>query len=609
MGLFDFGKKKREAAAAATQTAFEQGMQQFETAKTAEYKYRHYAAAANCFRTAADAGHAHARYMLGQLYYNGWGFDKDDDEEAARWTALAAEQGDAEAQFFYGFLFEMGSGVKEDIPSCLKWYELAAEQGHNEAKYRLGRLCFDGRICPKSKQKAEALWRSAAEAGYEEAVIGMADLCLKRKDPEEAEKWYRIAEEMGNTYASDRLDEMGLVSSRTRAFLERSDAIEEERRKIREVTPETAADAFRRGLEWDAKDPTAEYAEKWITAAAENGCGEAAYELSERWRKRRRDPDLSDRMVLHWLRRASELGYMEGRARLAWAVASGANGAKVDLEEARSLWQEAANAGHTTAKEMLQHMDAPLIYAEELYEQDKKKAAFSWFRIAAERGYANGMYRLGECYYKAEGTGQDWNNAKYWLRKAHKNFHPEAEFLLGIIAIKEKDYPEAIHRFTSDADGGEPASQYNLALAYEWNNEPEKGHLYLRLSATQGHDEAQYHLAHVLLKGIGTEINEEEALVWVRRCIEEHRHARAMYMLGYMYENALGGLKTDPELASDWLEKSAEAGYPRAMTAIAARYASGKGREESISKAIHWARCAQEAGDPQADDLLDRLRH
>ena len=55
-------------------------------------------------------------------------------------TALvdAAEQGDAEAQYKLGFMYEGSDSVPEDYAEAAKWYRKAAEQGHVEAQYGLG---------------------------------------------------------------------------------------------------------------------------------------------------------------------------------------------------------------------------------------------------------------------------------------------------------------------------------------------------------------------------------------------------------------------------------------------------------------------------------------
>ena len=52
---------------------------------------------------------------------------------------LAADRGDAAAEFTLGVLYEKGQGVRQDNAEAVKWYRKAAEQGHLEAKKSLKR--------------------------------------------------------------------------------------------------------------------------------------------------------------------------------------------------------------------------------------------------------------------------------------------------------------------------------------------------------------------------------------------------------------------------------------------------------------------------------------
>ena len=55
------------------------------------------------------------------------------------WLPLA-EQGDAEAQYNLGVMYEHSLGVPQDYKTAVKWYRLSAEQGLAIAQSRLGFL-------------------------------------------------------------------------------------------------------------------------------------------------------------------------------------------------------------------------------------------------------------------------------------------------------------------------------------------------------------------------------------------------------------------------------------------------------------------------------------
>jgi TPR repeat protein len=67
------------------------------------------------------------------MYHLGDGVPQD-DEEAVRWFRLAAEQGDADAQFRLGLMYATGEGVPEDDVLAYMWWNLAAAQGNEGAQ-------------------------------------------------------------------------------------------------------------------------------------------------------------------------------------------------------------------------------------------------------------------------------------------------------------------------------------------------------------------------------------------------------------------------------------------------------------------------------------------
>ena len=83
-----------------------------------------YGKAAHWFRLAANQGNARAQYSLGLLYYKGQGVPKDHGK-GAHWFRLAANQGNARAQFNLGLLYWIGHGVPVDYEVAYKWFVLA----------------------------------------------------------------------------------------------------------------------------------------------------------------------------------------------------------------------------------------------------------------------------------------------------------------------------------------------------------------------------------------------------------------------------------------------------------------------------------------------------
>ena len=74
---------------------------------------------------AADAGNAGAQFNLGLMYANGLGVAKD-PVEAAKWWRLAADQNYTKAQLNIGTLYATGQGVPENKVHAYLWFSLAA---------------------------------------------------------------------------------------------------------------------------------------------------------------------------------------------------------------------------------------------------------------------------------------------------------------------------------------------------------------------------------------------------------------------------------------------------------------------------------------------------
>ena len=97
------------------------------------------------FRRAAEQEDASAQTYLGFMYVNGRGGVQQDDAEALRWFRRAAEQEDASAQTYLGFMYVNGRGVQQDDAEALRWFRQAAEQGNPTAQTNLGVMYENGR--------------------------------------------------------------------------------------------------------------------------------------------------------------------------------------------------------------------------------------------------------------------------------------------------------------------------------------------------------------------------------------------------------------------------------------------------------------------------------
>jgi TPR repeat protein len=112
----------------------------------------------------AVGGNAAAQENLGWLYEQGSGV-RQDYVQAAFWYRKAAEQGDADAQNNLANLYANGQGFVQDYVQAAAWYRKAAEQGSVSAQTQLGQLYDYGQGVPQNYAEAAIWYRKAAEQG------------------------------------------------------------------------------------------------------------------------------------------------------------------------------------------------------------------------------------------------------------------------------------------------------------------------------------------------------------------------------------------------------------------------------------------------------------
>ena len=116
------------------------------------------AAAAPC-ATAAEQGDAEGQFYLGLMYRG-----SENMSYAVAWLIKAAEQGHVMAQFTLGAMYDKGDGVPEDDALAIEWYTKAAQQGDGEAQYKLGVMYSTGKSVPEDF-KLGYMWFTLAAEG------------------------------------------------------------------------------------------------------------------------------------------------------------------------------------------------------------------------------------------------------------------------------------------------------------------------------------------------------------------------------------------------------------------------------------------------------------
>lgn len=111
-----------------------------------------------------------AMNRLGDSYFDGKTLVNKNITAAVRCYKIAAEYGNADACYSYGWCLRHGVGVNENDSESLKWLKLGADKGNIHAAYSYGLCCEEGAGTGiKNLREARSYYRKAAVAGHAEA--------------------------------------------------------------------------------------------------------------------------------------------------------------------------------------------------------------------------------------------------------------------------------------------------------------------------------------------------------------------------------------------------------------------------------------------------------
>ena len=164
-------------------------------------------AAAVQMKRLAQAGDAHAQYLLGLLYRDG-GLVIPDTERARDWMEQAASQNVPAAQYALGKLFLSDDPLVHDPDQGIRWLKAAAQNGNDYAAYALGREYLSGKYVLKNTEKAADYLRQAARGDNPWAQYLLGKLYLMDQDEHAAYQWFQAAAEQGHIYAEFFVERM-----------------------------------------------------------------------------------------------------------------------------------------------------------------------------------------------------------------------------------------------------------------------------------------------------------------------------------------------------------------------------------------------------------------
>lgn len=231
-----------------------------------------------------------------------------------------------------------------------------------------------------------------------------------------------------------------------------------------------------------------------------------------------------------------------------------------------------------------------------------------WLEKAAENGLIDAFFPLAESYryHNADGISVDYSKAVYWYEKTAESGSGDAEEALLRLAHMyetgegvEKDVKKAQAYY----EQARPLHYQDEEVEFSRvrNGDDDRMHVLLLsedlpaliAKAKAGDSEAQGYLGTIYKEGINTDINDELAVKWLSKALE-NGNIWASHDLARMYEMERGGLRKDPKRIIELYTQLAEEGFVNSQFNLAEKYLFGEFVEQDYEKAAYWYHKAAE---------------
>jgi TPR repeat protein len=163
------------------------------------YNEKNWVQAIYYLRPLAETGDDKALLLLGNMYLQGYGVERD-PSEAMRLYRKAAINNNVEATVVIATMYQQGIGVTKNYRTAAEWYKRAADMGHSVGTFGYAMLMYMG-----SQGEEDVRLNPDHVASY---------------------KWFRITQNLSKTKVSARAKAMAdrLATQLQKAEVEKADA-------------------------------------------------------------------------------------------------------------------------------------------------------------------------------------------------------------------------------------------------------------------------------------------------------------------------------------------------------------------------------------------------
>lgn len=154
---------------------------------------------------AAEDDKSDGYFVLGALYLNGWGVEKNIAAAIDNYK-MAAADGDAVAMNQIGYIYMGNEGNEADPEQSFYWFNESAKKDSNVGWFNLGCCYKNGFGVKKDSEEAAECFKKAANLGYVDAMVELGDYYQGvLVDLKKAKSWYQAAAEEGHPVAQNKL--------------------------------------------------------------------------------------------------------------------------------------------------------------------------------------------------------------------------------------------------------------------------------------------------------------------------------------------------------------------------------------------------------------------
>jgi TPR repeat protein len=458
--------------------------------------------------------------------------------EASKWIFKSADQGNDKSQFQFGFMRELGFGIRKDKLEAFEWYMKSAYQKNGDAMWRVGLTYLTDDITQKDTSKVILWYKRALNHGSEHGCYHLIDLYEENKSE-------LVELKLSNFFleSPDNIITGGFLSYEiAKCYLKRF-IVEQDYYKAYHFIKKSIGKAY--------ED------QKWFSIPA-------AFQS-----------DIDPNDLMNMLKLVSEQGIADLEYNVGYAYEYGLRGdysfndiLEANVSQAIDWYTIASNKGDSRADYRL-----GVIYEEGKTTEKNKFTAIDFYIKAIERGNGNVMYRLAHLYLRGKGIKQNFEKAYQLFRESHDmnqycsclflkisrdpahsdvlTYRPRAE-----ISTEEDDQNKSLY-YSNEKESnllslkmlefvdhsGNVAVQYQLGCLYGNTESKDKGYskgaYWLSLASQGGIPDAHYRLAILYEEVQGIKNDYSESLTLYQKAADKN-HDKALYILARMYQYGLG---------------------------------------------------------------------